>query len=587
MLMFSTPELLADRRRKERGAALITTLLLATLLLAAGGALVLTTGMSATTAIDSTAEMQAYYGAEAGLQRALNAFHGNAAPTINFRKAAEPSTSNVTGDPATTSNVARMSEWLEYDNETSAYPSNAHVNGSIAYRIEVRDPDNSKGVTYSTVGSFNEGPPSITFGIAPNVATITFTPQTSTSVMAYPAISAQPFGTFTVTVPVGSSGATVPAGTKFRLTVNQTLPWTGNSAFYATVSGSVTSSSSNVTITFGGGNKITVEGAGYEVCATCNPLSLAAPGTNKPITAQITAPDPKRLIAKSTGFGPKGAQKVLEMAIDKSKFDLKPPAPIVIRGADPRTVAGVQIWDPMTFDLGSSAAHVVSGADSDNVEAVKPAVAISFHDWTRGNGGIKKGNTVNDPELSILDTDAPLPAIWPVTLTPIPGTPGEPMPLVVETPDFLKTATKARAFVADLRRQAKLLKRYYENGFDGTSTSDGTTTGKPVFTFVEGDCELDGGAGMLVITGNLRIKGNRAFSGIILVLGTGNVTRSGGGGGDTYGSWLVARFGATGDFLPPTFDVSGGGGSSFRFSSEWAKKANTTAGIEVLGIAER
>ena len=51
--------------------------MVATLLLAAGGALILTTSTSTTTAIDATAEMQAYYGAEAGLQQALNILRGN------------------------------------------------------------------------------------------------------------------------------------------------------------------------------------------------------------------------------------------------------------------------------------------------------------------------------------------------------------------------------------------------------------------------------------------------------------------------------------------------------------------------------
>ena len=60
------------RRDGERGAALISVLLIATLLLSAGGALLLTTSMSATNPLDTTAEMKAYYAAEAGLQRSLN-----------------------------------------------------------------------------------------------------------------------------------------------------------------------------------------------------------------------------------------------------------------------------------------------------------------------------------------------------------------------------------------------------------------------------------------------------------------------------------------------------------------------------------
>ena len=51
----------SNKRHNERGAALLTVLYVATLLLATGGALVLITTTATRTAIDSTAEMQAYY----------------------------------------------------------------------------------------------------------------------------------------------------------------------------------------------------------------------------------------------------------------------------------------------------------------------------------------------------------------------------------------------------------------------------------------------------------------------------------------------------------------------------------------------
>ncbi|HWT00444.1 MAG TPA: hypothetical protein VN256_09365 [Pyrinomonadaceae bacterium] len=60
------------QRHAERGAALISVLLVSMLLLSAGGVLLLTTSMSATSPLEATAEMQAYYAAEAGLQRTLN-----------------------------------------------------------------------------------------------------------------------------------------------------------------------------------------------------------------------------------------------------------------------------------------------------------------------------------------------------------------------------------------------------------------------------------------------------------------------------------------------------------------------------------
>src|SRR5216684_6862435 len=113
-------------RKRERGAALLTSLLVSTALLVAGGALVQITSMSARNAFDSTAETQAYYGAEAGLQAALNALRGNAShtasalptgmTTIDFRNAVVASSSNdcpsgTGGDPSTS---ARLSRWLPY-----------------------------------------------------------------------------------------------------------------------------------------------------------------------------------------------------------------------------------------------------------------------------------------------------------------------------------------------------------------------------------------------------------------------------------------------------------------------------------------
>src|SRR5687767_13516383 len=100
-------------RKGERGAALLTTLLVAILLLSAGMALVTTTSLSTTNAIDSTAEMQAYSGAEAGLEAVLNVLRGNVEPDaslgtigMNFRNAANPATANTATDPWATGESA-------------------------------------------------------------------------------------------------------------------------------------------------------------------------------------------------------------------------------------------------------------------------------------------------------------------------------------------------------------------------------------------------------------------------------------------------------------------------------------------------
>ena len=54
----------APHRYGEKGAALVISILIATLPLAVAGTVILTSGMSATTSIEGTAELQAYYAAE-------------------------------------------------------------------------------------------------------------------------------------------------------------------------------------------------------------------------------------------------------------------------------------------------------------------------------------------------------------------------------------------------------------------------------------------------------------------------------------------------------------------------------------------
>ncbi|HEY4425167.1 MAG TPA: hypothetical protein VGN10_13215 [Pyrinomonadaceae bacterium] len=75
-------KLTATNRAGERGAALVTMLLVSVLLLGAGGALIMTTMMSANNSVGSTAEMQAYYVAESGMQSALNVLRGNTKPLL-------------------------------------------------------------------------------------------------------------------------------------------------------------------------------------------------------------------------------------------------------------------------------------------------------------------------------------------------------------------------------------------------------------------------------------------------------------------------------------------------------------------------
>lgn len=137
-------------RRNERGAALISALLISLMLLLAGGALILTTAMSASNTVDATAEAQAYYAAEAGVQAAMNVLRGNdpatpalpAGDQINFKRALTLATSNATtaGD---TSSFPRLSRWLSYENNTPG--SRVSLGNNLFYSVALSDPDNTPG----------------------------------------------------------------------------------------------------------------------------------------------------------------------------------------------------------------------------------------------------------------------------------------------------------------------------------------------------------------------------------------------------------------------------------------------------------
>lgn len=640
----------APLRTRERGAALITVLLISTLVLAAGGALVMTTAMTATTAFDATGEAQAYTAAEAGVQAALNVLRGNVAPNplptanpspgviadnnkINFRRAItrnvssspETPSSNLPNDP--TAAPIRLSRWLNY-NYTSAGstfadrvvlgdPATYSPFTGMAYSVTVEDPDNSATVDYTTEGVFkcngvsdcsvSANKRSITFTtpiLGLGSLTITYIPRTSASFNAYPASTTQTLGKFTVTTSGVSvslpGGATKPT---FTLSINQTLPWSASTEFIATVESTSLPLVSVSTFDFSY-KSATAGETRYQLCTACDPIEILKPAAGDTIiNSTITAPDPRRLIIRSIGYGPRGSLKNLALEVERFKFDLDPPAPIVIRGADAPSAAASP--PPMTFDLGNSAAKFYSGKDIGATDAPRPTVAITMHDWHAGNTGIKKDDTVGDPKLSILDVDT-IPDPWPspaaTPFTPIPSS-TVPTPESVRTPDWLETADKARTFLLEMEAIARStdVTATRPNGRYFNAANKGTLSGmagddvpyQPTITFVDGDFELEGGSGLLVVTGKLTLKGNDDFKGVILVLGSGEVERSGGGNGRIEGSWIVAKFNRTFPttttsrlFLAPSFDVGGGGNGHFEFDSRKIRDVNNLLGGRVVGVVE-
>jgi hypothetical protein len=274
-------------------------------------------------------------------------------------------------------------------------------------------------------------------------------------------------------------------------------------------------------------------------------------------SVQVSDPDltpvangePSRLLIRVSGYGPKGAEKRLELIVSRSNFDYAPPAMLMMRGAEDCSA--------LHFTIGDSHPKDYSGHDRAGSSILPSFGATCDTDTTTEVNSDDKG-TVANPKAQTF------------------GNPS--------LPPWLRSAPEARAFVADQKESAKNQGRYFTS-FDGYS---GSAT-DPAFTFVDGDCVLDGGGGLLIVTGNLTLNGNPSFEGLILVLGGGHVERNGGGNGDIYGAVSVAKFdiNGTGGFQAPYFDTSGGGTSLMQYDSDAVRKALNISGPRALGIHEQ
>jgi hypothetical protein len=559
------------KRAGERGAALITMLLASMLILGAGGALIMTTTMSANNSINSTAEMQAYYVAEAGMQSALNALRGNTQPLLvasdrmSFRTAIIPSISNG-GNGGT----PRLAGWLPYNTPSDANSLVPVTIGSITggYRVTVENMDpNSHIVEFQTSASIDNGDSGATYkktfgtvGGADEV-TIRYSGQPSTNLSpdenTFPLTLDSALGSFVIERPLTSTANDVVIPKSgFEITITQTLPWAATTYLEGTFEGDVDTNATTVKVTFDKAS-VKADGTTYALNLAGGTKVLDLTYTSSPSTtsipAKVTSPDPKRLLLKSYGFGPQGARKRLELMVNKVNFEFEEPAGVTFRGADDCTA--------LSLDTGSSGAKWYSGVDHAGVEAQRPAFAVTPCDEDDAKAGIKKPDTVVDPEVGLLG-DAETTA----------GT--------VETPSFLMNADRARAYLNSLQSKAQSTGRY----FGATTINDSVNA--PMFTFVDGDCTLQSGSGFLVVTGTLTMRGNTNFKGVILVLGTGVLIRNGGGNGDIYGGITVAAFGRTsGNFTAPTFNTNGGGNSTIQYDSA-ALKTGIGSGTNVSGFRE-
>ena len=284
---------------------------------------------------------------------------------------------------------------------------------------------------------------------------------------------------------------------------------------------------------------------------------------------------PERLRIRVTGLGPRDSQKDMEIVVGRYTLEYPVNATVTL----PNTSG-----NPIGFDLGGSNVTSTYGTDLSGGNSIA-AFAVSNGDYNTTN------NVVDgcDPDGSNCSGSGP-------NVDP-------PDPLVLtggNTPSFLQSVTTARLFLdgsEGIKNSAINQGRYFTTAADAYASTAGIGASNPdgVLTFVDGDLTLGPGnptgQGTLVVTGKLTLDGNFNFNGVIMVLGTGEVYRSGGGHGNIYGAVFVAKFARTGadtdQFQAPIFDTSGGGTANIQYSSDAVDMAKSVGGHTIKGVRER
>jgi len=284
---------------------------------------------------------------------------------------------------------------------------------------------------------------------------------------------------------------------------------------------------------------------------------------------------PERLRIRVTGLGPRDSRKNMEVVVNRYTLEYDVKAVVTLPNGS---------GNPISFNLGGSNVTSTSGVDASGGGGTISAVAISDADKQRVNNVIDGC----DPDGSNCSGSGPN------------VTPGDPAILGNDnTPSFLKDVASAREFLygSEGMKQAAINQgRYFNSGAAAIASDAGLGASNPdgVFTFVDGDLTLGPGSptgqGTLIVTGKLTLNGNFQWNGVIMVLGTGEVYRSGGGHGDIFGAMFVAKFPTSGadtdQFGAPVFDTSGGGTSNIQYSSDAVDKAKSVGGHSVKGVRE-
>lgn len=284
-----------------------------------------------------------------------------------------------------------------------------------------------------------------------------------------------------------------------------------------------------------------------------------------------TADSNNKVLITSTATGPNNSKAVVEKAVSLPPTSTTPPVSLP---ASPGTIS--LLGNSASFIGGNSNAKSLNGDDqcstvtnglpvvaasaAGSVTSVKSSIASSkpatYH--TKVDG--KSVDASSNP-------DAIVKAITEAQMT--------------SNGIDLSSATSLNSLVSTISALPQAT-NFSGNGHNSSNVSLGTVA-SPKIVVVDGDFTVNStnnsGAGILVVTGTLTFSGNINYTGIIMVVGEGNMQRNGGGNGTISGAvWIANTQGPNDASGNPTMgaarlDTSGGGNSNIQYCSSAVSNA--------------
>jgi len=157
-------------------------------------------------------------------------------------------------------------------------------------------------------------------------------------------------------------------------------------------------------------------------------------------------------------------------------------------------------------------------------------------------------------------------------------------------PASLQTTAGLQALVQSITQNADVVISGPANGSSLPSSMNNPSP-SPLTIVVNGDLDLTGwsqtGYGLLLVTGNFKYDAGTSWRGIILVIGQGSLTGSGGGGGDLDGVVFAANTVSVGNLGSVSFNNSAiTNGEGIHYSHCWVQAATPVGNMKILSFHE-